>query len=417
MRAALPTEALQGAALPIDAVEVFGDQVVARSHKVEPLGVFIGGNETTDLPVTAGERFDSLGVLRSERLAGEGFGVIVVDVAIAFARAGAEPGAVGEEEGAQRRFNPGRGGIAELFLAIDPEIEPGLGAVLNDVPRFIIGGEAGTADEVALRIIIAQVHPAGSAAGGSDDAQGDARVGLAGSGVAGGDDPLRIGNLVNQGEDGDHGFIGAVEDELAGIRTPPVSLPVAAVDFFKVDPTGFAVQDGIGSIPGEGPRGAFLHIDDPEIIGRDVGEEASIGAEADQFLGFGAVGEAACRGAIQFDVVEIIVAVHPLGGVAGIHLGEVERECAHGFEGGEFLELSPVALGGEGAQDFAGARLDNAEGIAGEFGPVALLDVFFGITEAGFLEPGRGHRLSAAEIGEAPILDRIESDGLAEGAL
>ncbi len=412
-----PAEALQGAALPIDAVEILGDQVIPGGRKVEPLARFIGCDEAAHFPIALSEHFDALGALRVESFTGKRLGIIEVKMVETSACAGGNPGAIGEEDRSQRRLNPGRSGIAELLFAIRPEIEPLLSTVLHRIPGLIILSEAGPNDQVALRIIRFQIHPARIAAGDTDHAQGDARIGFAGSGVARGDDPLRLGNFINQSEDGDGGFIAAVEDEAPRIRTPPESFPVAAVDLFVIDPTAFAVQNRLGAVASQGPRGALIYIDYPKIIFRHIGDKASIRAELDQLLGLGTVGEAAGHRAIQLEVVDIPFPVVPHCGEIGIHPRSIQIGLVHGFKSREFFEGTPFALLRERPEHFAGAGLDDAKRIGLKLRPVAVLNVLLTISVMRFGKPFRRHGAGAAEIGQFAVLHCIKGDRFGEGPL
>ncbi len=193
----------------------------------------------------------------------------------------------------------------------------------------------------------------------------------------------------------DVGGVGFLEQDLFGIRGPPVALE--AVHFFLGDEFGEAVGEAVGAAGGEaafggvGVRaGIFCEVDDVDIVIADVGDEFAVGRKAGIEDGAGAGFQFLDLGAGAVEDVEFAgKADKDARAIAGeFVIGETADADAHAFAAGFFfgreifIGAFEELLGGE--KEFGGFGRDV------EFVEKQFRDAGFGAQEEDGAAVGRG---------------------------
>ena len=391
-------------AIEADGVEVTL-QVTGLGRGVEnSAGGFIDAVDRCHFPGAAGELMDLAAVVG-----------IKEDVAEALAALAGpeEAAAVVEEEGLTAGVDPvgiglfQNGGVAAGFDVDGEELQVVLDAVgAHHEEAARAGHPAGASDQVRVAGV-ADIEPAGGAAGRGDDAEVYDGVVVAGLGVALG---FVDAAQVEQVFVGIDRFAAGVELEVGdgmGIGRPPKAAGEA--DFLGVDPIGRAVAEGFAAVAGEAGFGFGGGVDGVEVPAAAEGDGFAVGREAGIHFAFGGFGELVNGGGVHVDQEEVAA-----GGIEQLLAVFGELEAARGHAGIAVAPLEGGTTGGwgNGAADGVGGdqRLGRPGGrvIDGEAAALAQ-------DEAGAVGSPEGRHAGAASTAAPGLVEAVERDGLLLG--
>ena len=255
--------------------------------------------------------------------------VVVIEVLPAGALADPQERPVAEPRRRAVLGDPRLGRLAQQRLRVAAverrgvQVEPGLLAVLHLVDdAAAVRHPAHVDDEVLRRGVAIEVHPRRGAAGDADDAQPDARVGVAGLRVV----PRLHGeaprNVIDDGEFRHRPLVELQEGEMARGGAPPVGAVVAApVDLLLVDPVELAVQQLRAAVGGEPALAPVVDVHHVQVVAAHEADQLAVRAEGELLLGLHRRGEPlrAALG-VERNVVEVVVDGHDGGGARRVHL-------------------------------------------------------------------------------------------------